>query len=406
MRLSTVFRYLIGRRDAILTIAADRRALAVGLLFVLSAALARDYDGEDLVHEPWHLLVPVAASLAASLLLFGLTWGVARLRGACGPRFLSAYLSFLGLFWMTAPLAWLYAVPYERFLGPGDATRANLWTLGLVALWRVALMVRVVSVLMGYKVWEALCLVMTFADGVALAVLYLTPLPIINVMGGVRLSESEHVIQDTAFLVGCSGLLTLTIWLVGSLAAVARATPAWQAPPAPPAGPPARRLLALAAASVAVWAIVLPWTQPEQVLRRRVERDLRTGHVGAALVEMSAHAREDFPPQWDPPPRLGYGEKAPSWQELADALAGEPVAPWVRSIYLDKLVNGVAYRELSEHQMVRLAGLLRRFPEGPALADEPQRAQPHAHGLSLKEYVTMPEDQFRRHTKAGAGDRR
>ena len=44
---------------AILDIAADRRAVRIGFLFVISAALARDYDGEDLVHESWHLLIPI-----------------------------------------------------------------------------------------------------------------------------------------------------------------------------------------------------------------------------------------------------------------------------------------------------------------------------------------------------------
>ena len=52
---------------------------------------------------------------------------------------------------MTAPLAWLYAIPYERFLSPVGATRANLWTLGLVAAWRVLLIIRVLVVLLSYR---------------------------------------------------------------------------------------------------------------------------------------------------------------------------------------------------------------------------------------------------------------
>jgi hypothetical protein len=36
--------------------------------------LPPEYDGEDLLHEPWYLLVPLAASLAAWFGLFFLVW--------------------------------------------------------------------------------------------------------------------------------------------------------------------------------------------------------------------------------------------------------------------------------------------------------------------------------------------
>src|ERR1700730_9671732 len=153
MDIGTLLRYLVGDRQAILRIASDRRAIGLGFLFVLSAAFAREYDGKDLLHEPWHLAIPLVVSLVASYLLFGLTYGVAQRKGANGPPFYSAYRMFLGLFWMTAPLAWLYAIPYERFFTSWGATVANLSTLACVALWRVALMVRVISVLMGYSAW-------------------------------------------------------------------------------------------------------------------------------------------------------------------------------------------------------------------------------------------------------------
>ena len=57
MGVRTFLRYLIGDRAAILAIAASRPAHWVGALFVLSAAFAREYDGEDLWHEPWHLVI-------------------------------------------------------------------------------------------------------------------------------------------------------------------------------------------------------------------------------------------------------------------------------------------------------------------------------------------------------------
>src|SRR5206468_2426101 len=99
--------------------------------FVLSAGLAREYDGEDLLAEPWHLAIPLGASLASSFLLFAVAYVVAVFRGAPCEPFYGRYLYFLGLFWMTAPLAWLYAIPYERFLSPVGAVQANLLTLGV-----------------------------------------------------------------------------------------------------------------------------------------------------------------------------------------------------------------------------------------------------------------------------------
>jgi hypothetical protein len=138
MRIRTLLRYLIGDRQAILEIATDRRAVLYGFLFVLSAGFAREYDGQDLLHEPWHLFLPLGVSLLTSFVLFTLFYGVALLKGAPGPSFFVAYRSFLGLFWMAAPLAWLYAIPYERFLSAWYATGANLWTLSMcnVTNWR------------------------------------------------------------------------------------------------------------------------------------------------------------------------------------------------------------------------------------------------------------------------------
>ena len=73
MTLGTLARYLIGDRTAILTLVRQRGALLVGALLVLSAGFAREYDGEDLWHEPWHLLLPFGASLTTSFFLFTLT---------------------------------------------------------------------------------------------------------------------------------------------------------------------------------------------------------------------------------------------------------------------------------------------------------------------------------------------
>src|SRR5262249_40492318 len=66
MSIATLFSYLVGNRSAILRIATTRGTLLLGALLVLSAGFAREYDQADLLHEPWRLLIPFAASLATS----------------------------------------------------------------------------------------------------------------------------------------------------------------------------------------------------------------------------------------------------------------------------------------------------------------------------------------------------
>lgn len=375
MRLRTLALYLIGNRRAILELAANRRALWVGLLFVLSAGFAREYDGEDLSREPWYLLIPVAASLVASFLLFLIACGPVFLRREGRPPFFAAYRSFLTLFWMTAPLAWLYAIPFERFLSPGAATSANLWTLAFVAAWRVALMVRVVSVLTGRGAWPSCCLVMLFADAVALAAVYAMPKPLVALMGGVRQTESEAAIASATLLVNCLGYFSAPIWGIGALVAFVGEKVAWQVPPAPtePALV-ARGMWVLVAVSLLVWLPVLPFTQTEQQLRSRVERDLKAGRIVEALDSMSAHQRSDFPPGWEPPPRIGYYETSPDILDVLDVLVTHEVAPWVRAEFVGKLQRQfgeppfVFHDREHDPNLTRITRILQRLPEGPEIA--------------------------------------
>jgi len=195
MTLKTLVGFLIGRQDAILQVATSRSALWVAGLFVLSAGFAREHDQEDLRADPWYVLLPLAASLLTSCILFLLVYMVSLRRTVEPVPIRGAYRSFLTTYWMTAPLAWLYAIPVERIYTDADATGANLSLLALVALWRVALITRVVQVLFGASLGAAFVLVMFFADSLAVAVLYFTPLPIFNIMGGIRLSASERLIQ-------------------------------------------------------------------------------------------------------------------------------------------------------------------------------------------------------------------
>jgi hypothetical protein len=358
MGIRTLLRYLIGDRQAILDLAASRWTLLVGFVFVLSAALAREYDGKDLLDEPWHLLLPLGASLVASALLFAVAGSPLR-----------RYPAFLGLFWMTAPLAWLYAVPYERFLSPADALRANLLTLAVVSVWRVTLMVRVLVVLLNYRPVAAFFLVLAFGDAVAVVASLASPVPLIEVMGGMHLSEREHVrlmVAGLAIWGGCS----LPLWLAGAIVLRIRSKPSWQGAGGRSARP-TRPLWGLAAVSVAGWALVLPWTQAEQLLRWQVERDFRTGRVEEALAMMSAHTSTDFPPQWEPPPPtedfFTSSDAGLHLVRVYEEIAERRVAPWVRERYLQRLPKVLSRWFFSEADLERLGPALEKMPEGPAV---------------------------------------
>lgn len=374
MSVRNLLLYLFtGDRQAILALAADRRALWVGLVFVLSAGFAREYDGQDLLHEPWHLLIPVGASLGAASLLFLVVGGRYCWTAPNWGAAFAAYRSFLTLFWLTAPLAWLYAVPYERFLSQGGATRANLLTLAVVAAWRVLLMTRVTSVLSGRGLVESAALVLAFADGVVVTAAILMPKPLVDFMGGIRHTESESVIVGVTYWVIFLGLLASPVLGLFGLYALATGKPTWEVLHGPAVG--GRGMWVLAAASLLVWLPVLPWTQGEQVLRWRAERALKAGRIGEGLDLMSAHPQSDFPPQWEPPPRTGYGENSPDLFEVTDAVLDRGSAPWVLECYTDKFRRYLGeqysfyYQESKRGpRLAHLVRILQRLPEGPELA--------------------------------------
>jgi hypothetical protein len=367
MGIGTLLGFLIGNRAAILKLATHPHAWLVGLLFVLSAGFAREYDGEDLLHEPWHLLLPLAASLVSSFFLYCILYGISTYWRQDGPSFFSGYRSFLSLFWLTAPLAWLYAIPYERFLQPLDATHTNLATLALVSVWRVALMIRVAVVLMGMPFWRALVRVLAYADGVALLAIYFLPFHLLEFMGGVRLTESESAVRNTAGTVCCwSGVAFPILFLFTVLDALEGQKGTWQISTSMNATPQGVSwpLGILTFLSLTIWIGVLPFTQPEQQLSREVDIAFREGRIADGVAIMSAHSREDFPPHWTPPPRYLKGEHLSQIFDVWDEFLHAEPAPWVREMYLVKLKS---YIRMKYVDVIRFGNLLDRMPTDQAL---------------------------------------
>lgn len=339
MGILTILGFLVGRRQAILDIAASRHAIWLGLLFVLSAGFAREYDGEDLLHEPWHLFIPLAASLVTSTILYCVLWVV--MRGwKTFPDEWGTFRAFVALYWMTAPLAWIYAIPVERFLSPVDATAANFWFLGVIAAWRVLLIIRVVSVLFHAPVIQTAFPVLFFADTVLLTLLRFMPRPIVPLMGGVRLTQAEAMIADVTCTTAALGLLIWPILALGTLIVIFAYGRRERAPALnhSSVGPIQTSAWSLAILSLIIWLPILPSTQLEQQRRREAEQLMRAGKIEESLAFMAQFEASDFPPHWDPPPRIAYREKPGS--ELLDVLdvlvqqAGIP--GWLKKEYLRK----------------------------------------------------------------------
>jgi len=334
----TVAGFLIGRRAAIEAIYECPKILWVGALLVLSAGFAREYDGEDLSSEPWHLLIPHAASLATSILLYAMLRIPAAIMHE-GPAFRQVvrdFPKFLGLYWLTAPLAWLYAIPFEYWQEAGEATRTNLTLLLIVSVWRVALIIRAAVIV--YKpesFWGVLITVLLFGNAVMLAAIRFVPVPIFQLMGGIRLTESESVVQATAFFLQLAGypmlLVLFAIYLFlfppthfdpskSQRRSVSISLTTWL----------------LATLSVMAWAFVLPITQPAQQLRHQVETAMDRGDLQTALDVMQKHKQDAFPPHWSPPPYIAFSNQAVDLTEVMQVILNDKQDSWVKQVYLEK----------------------------------------------------------------------
>lgn len=368
MKLHDLPMYLVGSRGAILRIAASRWALVVGAMLVFSGSLARNYDGSYLAKEWDVLLHGVVVSLGNSFILFSLMFIATRMRSenntssptidesvpiietnfsvfggrdepgvqTVSPRsFWSGYLSFLGLFWMSAPMAWLYGIPYERWFTPVEAVQANLNTLTAVSIWRVALMTRVLSVIFGAQWLPTLFLVLLFSDVAIVIGAFASPKPLIDFMGGMQHSPEDEMLSSTNFLTMFYGIVSLPVWLVGGIWAMAVMRGRWNVAHAEWGRAP-RWLLGLALFALAAWIIPMTRTQIEQRNRWEADTLLRAGKINDALTMMSSKGRGEFPPIWDPAPKLGWGETRPMIEEVAETILTRDTPTWIGKMYTVK----------------------------------------------------------------------
>ena len=169
-----------------------RQWFAFVLVVTWIAGLGRYWDHPSAQAWQYAGLGSVAYLFCLSTLLFLVVWPLR-------PRNWSwrGVLVFVGL---TSLPALLYATPVERFADLGTAQAVNAWFLGIVALWRVALLARYLATAAGLH-WLTVLIVMTMLlSGIvfSLAILNLEHV-VFDIMAGIR--ESDASPNDTAYVI-------------------------------------------------------------------------------------------------------------------------------------------------------------------------------------------------------------
>lgn len=374
----TVLEYLTGSRAAVEQVAANPWAFWVGLALTVSAGLARSYASRDLARQPWHLVLPAVAAL-------GVSFALACLLAPTPPVPAGKIRSIASLELLTAPLAWLYAIPFERFLSPLATVRARLSTLAVVATWRVGLLVRAVSILLDDQLGTAFCLVLWLADAIMLGALLFnamassqptgkaTPqlMMVMSAIEPVAPTTTESTLVSRATIcVAIIGVLTFPLWYWCANGFDASALTWHRLLAAPVREQPRLGAWVLAAAPLVGFAALLPWTQRAPRLRSRVEDLWREGEWQEAVAVMTAHRREEFPPGWSPPPTWGFRDP-PALLDVLELALGPSQPAWLREAYLEKLrvfLSDPLWYFYYDEDLEKLARILQTLPEGSALA--------------------------------------
>lgn len=361
MRALDCLGYLFGRRQAIETIARSRAALPTGIILVLLTSIARNYDQTWLLENPLRwlfgslLFSVVSGSVLYAFAWCGMLWRSGE-RENPGPGSAGGWACFMGLFWLTAPIAWLYAIPVERFLGDVDAARANVALLAAVSLWRVLLMARVFQVLARAPFLMALFWVLVVASAETLVVFFFgggIAKAVMAGMGGMRNSPAEEVLLRAMGTAFNGALLVFLISLFCALFWPGR-LPLASLPVPQPGRLPWKFLLAAAVFWIAV-AIL-----PQRELARTVayQRLIEAGEHRKALEYLNARKPEDFAPARSLPP-LPYERSL--FEQLPSLIAAstEQDVPWVREHLMRRL------DEMATHlgNRWRSRGVLRELPD-------------------------------------------
>ncbi len=375
--------YLFGQAEAIRRVAASRAALWTGIALVLLTSVARNYDQTLIAEKPflWFFGSLLFSFVSATWLYLATYKTFARrtseAMGDLKPAAQSGWPSFLGLFWMTAPIAWLYAIPVERFLESLTAARVNLLLLAIVSLWRVLLMARVLQVTTRAPFLMALGWVLFAAALETLVLVFFGgsfAKRIMQGMGGMRNSPEEELVMRVMGGAFTCALIIAPVALVVSLAW--RPKGLLQPLPVPVAGKMSWASLSVAAA---FWIVLAIAPQRELANNVAVEQLMAEGRAREALDFMAARQPGDFAPARPLPPK---SFERSVFKELPPCFAALRVSdpPWVRAHVFKKFEQMISHlgprwrRPVTDNSQPReqriktaVDGLLRYGPDANGL---------------------------------------
>ncbi len=337
-----IARFLVGDADTIRRLASRKATFVTGAILVLFTTVARHYDQMWIGENPvvW-FIGPLLFSLVSGTWLFMVVYlGYMRSRWPEAPEFRKGawneWPDFMGLFWMTAPIGWLYALPVERVLTPVASAWANVALLALVSLWRVALFSRVISVVARVRYLDALTWVLVAISVETFVVLFFGSfgLAVGRAMAGLRYSPVEEVMMGTvniamtgAMILGPAALL-VSAWRRSRIpmGSVARLTPPF------PGRPPWLFLGGCAA----FWALLALLAQPAVHRSAHLDALVDDRKYPEALEYLRRQRPDRFAPSRPLPPK-GYEFR--TTEELAGLLSNlhtnDPA--WIQDHLLGRL---------------------------------------------------------------------
>ncbi len=379
MNVRTLVGYLSGQASAIREAASTRTSFWTGIVLVLLTGIARNYDQNFVLESPLWLIGPLAFSFFSGSFLYAiLIRGFARghLPYACRKE--SRWMTFMALFWLTAPVAWLYAIPVERLLDSYHAAQANIALLAAVSVWRVLLLSRVLAVLLEIPFLRALGWVLVGAALEVIVVVFLGLVfggglsrSILAGMSGMRNAPEENLLSSVL------GLVWTWSWVVLILTATVLAARRFQQRVKPlPKLSPGRVPWPLLSSLTVLWVAIAVGPQREQQRFVAHAALVEKAAYPDALTYLKRYQQSDFPPgrRLEPNP---YEYRV--WRDLPPtiALLTPDTAPWIRQVYLGHLTVTLShyfsgYDSLTNPAAMVLA--IEQLPEGKAWLQTNQTA--------------------------------
>jgi len=339
-------------------------------------------------------------SLVSAVFIFLIAWRLLCL-GYNGTPMGTVALSWLALFWMTSPCAWVYALPAEIWFEPVAAAKANFALLLLVSAWRVWLMAKVLHVLGRRRFRDCLETVLlpcALEMGVASAGKFLGLLEasVGAGMGGLRLPP-DHGFLSMVTLFLMSGSLVLFLGCLCRMPGIRRRSLEDDHDRAPRISPlgstrfPAG-ILALAGLLLAAGLWLAQPTQARIANNRELDALFDAEHFAEALTLVRTKSYSDFSAIHPIPPDP-YGPHGWDFAEkVLPRLEGNE-DPEILQLYLERAGERVNSRRYQYQYLDDLAPAiisLLGFPEGREYVRK--NAEVYQRLLDPDSFETLPEN--------------